>query len=193
MIIFRLAGFEEVREYVRNMPGYLYQDVRTAFRLSTERIEKAVQARISGYPLQSRSGALRNSIVGVVSGSSLSDLSGRVYSNSPYAAVHEKGATIRAQNKYRWLPRGPYMNYPTEINYSSTGKAIMSSTQVFSAGGRVKYGPSGYGLYLGSAKMFNLAKSVKIPARLGLQAEGLKEIPTLLNTLQLIMLEDKDR
>lgn len=174
---------DEVQTLLAKLPETVLQNAKDAFRETTFAIHERILKRLQGNPLHSRTGNLGRSMLTSVSGTSLRTLSGRVYSTAIYAPIQELGGTVRAKNAYKWLPGGPYLNIPAPANLTPAGVQRMSSTEVFSAGGTVKKGAEGFGVYLGQAKMFGFAKEVKIPPRLGMIKSVSDEMPGLLSRL----------
>lgn len=184
-----LRGVEEVAGLLGRLPPETFKAAKDAFRVATFNTHGNVLQRLRGSPMQSRTGNLARSIIPEVKGAKLSDLRASVYSTAMYARIHELGGEVRAKDKYRWLPGGPYLNIPTDNNKTAAGVMRMSSTDVFRGGGKVMRGPEGFGLYLNGARMFRFAKRVVIKAQLGIRETGEKEVPTLLSTLNDLLLK----
>jgi phage gpG-like protein len=184
-----ITGLNELKEFFQTAPDEIFEDAKFVYVKSLINIQRRIQSNLSGSPMKSRSGALRDSIKYEITGNTLKTLIGSVYSRSPYARIHERGGKISARNKYMWLRSGPYMNIPTDNNRGANGKARITSSQLFASKGRVQGGAQGWGLYLGGTKMFHLARSVRIKPKLGAAKAAEAEVPTLLANLKQLLLE----
>jgi phage gpG-like protein len=189
----RIGGKDEIVALVGTAPEKLFAAARGAFSEAVFDVQGKVVQRLQGTPMQSRTGNLARSIIPEVAGEDLKTLKGRVYSTASYARIHEVGGTISARDKYGWLPRGPYLNIPTDSNKTGAGVQRMSSRDVFSAGGKVKTGDQGFGLYLGPIRMFSFAKQVTIKPQLGMFDAGEAAVPTLLSRLGELLKENFDK
>jgi hypothetical protein len=184
----RLLSYGVFKEFLDQLPDEAFADARKAFvDIVGGKAYPAVRARASGKGVQRRTGELYDSIGWKVSGTDLSTLRASISTNNRYAKVQEEGATIRAKNKYLWLRGGPYMSFPTTINYSR-GRAIRSARELFSMKARVQNGSRGFGIYLDDVKMMHLAKKVKVPARLRMRETAIDYFPQLLSRLEEIYL-----
>jgi phage gpG-like protein len=181
---FRLTSFNIVKNYLKTLPEESFPEVEKVFKKNVEEAYDKIIKRTSGNPIKRRSGKLQDSIKWRVTGTTLSNIRGSLTTTSPYAQIHEFGGTIRAKNKYLWLRGGPYMNIPTTNNTGPDGKAKISSTALFSTGGRVKAGNNGFGIYRGNTKMFHLAKSVSIKKRLGFRDTANDQLKILMEDLK---------
>jgi hypothetical protein len=74
--------------------------------------------------LQIRSGRLRGSIKGVITGNTLDSLEGRTFSNVEYAEIHEFGGVIPPPN-----------NIPLDKNLTESGQQRFSVEEVIAQGG----------------------------------------------------------
>jgi len=168
------------------MPEDTFTQAKTVMSKGVAAINKQVKDNATNI-LNVRSGRLRRSLQFEVSGTNLKNIQASVYSASvvggspvAYAPIHEYGGTIKAKNKYKGVPGGPYLNIPTDANKTPAGVTRLNARQVFQAGG-----------YIGGRVVFNnadepmfyLVKSVTIPARLGMEAAAEDEIPTILSGL----------
>lgn len=186
----QITGLPEVRALVAAAPEQIYAAARGAFSEAVFTVQGAVLQRLQGNPLQSRTGNLARSIIPEVTGGSLKDLKGRVYSTASYARIQEVGGTITAKNKYRWLKGGPYLNIPTENNKTAAGVTRLSSRDVFAQGGKVKNGSEGFGLYLHGLRMYRFAKRVTIKPQLGMLQAADDEVPNLLSRLSALLTDN---
>lgn len=184
-----LSGHREAMDYLRRLPGNMYEGARKAMADATTKADAQVKKNLR-TKLSVRSGALRRSIRVSVAGASLADLRASIYSASlaggqeiVYAPVHEFGATIKAKNAYKGVPGGPYLNIPAKANKTASGVTRMQAREVFAKGGHlVRFGRK-WAVYLDGRRMFSLVKSVKIPARLGMGDAAEAQVPTLLSKL----------
>jgi hypothetical protein len=190
------VGMEEVENYLKGLNESSFPIVQDEFQKSTLAVGNKVRDMAQ---LQVRSGALRRSIQQSVSGSSLKDINGSVYSAQGsgaagvvYARIHEFGGTIKPIDKYKWVPGGPYLNIPTSANKTGAGVTRMSAKEIFDKGGYVRKAGSGYGLFLGTQMMMFLIKGpVTIPPRLGMMKAAEDEIPTMLSRIAARIIEGK--
>lgn len=187
----RFTSYNVIKQFLKELPDDAYNDARKVFEEVGEDVYKAIQDRADGKGVRRRSGSLYNSIRFNIGGTDLKSLRMSITTNSPYAAAHEEGATIRAKNKYMWLRGGPYMNIPTAANTRSDGRPISDARTLFNTGARIKSGNTGFGIYSGATKMMHLAKVVKIPARLRFRETGVDYFPTLLSRLEEVFLKSK--
>lgn len=188
--VVRTVGTEEVQEYLAKLPERMFSEAKDAFTETATGAHAKVKERIgdgSGDTLHSRTGQLARSIQFKVYGDTLRTLGASVFSEksvAPYAAVHEKGATIRAKDKYLGVPGGPYLNIPTQANKTAAGVQRLSARDVFAAGGFVVKGPQRYVVMSrDGTPMFVLVNQVTIPARLQMVETVEGELPTLLSRL----------
>jgi len=184
-----VIGATEVGRFLAILPAHLFEAAKAAIATATFATHERVLRNLRGTPMQSRTGNLARSIIPKVEGTDFTDLRGRVYSTALYARIHELGGTVKARDKYRWLPGGPYLNIPTDDNKTAAGVMRMTSTMVFAAGGRVMVGPEGFGLYLQGKQKFRFAKEVSIKPQLGMRDAAEAEIPPLLGSLNKMLLE----
>ena len=117
-----VRGITEVRSLLSEFPDSTFKAATAAMRVATVNAKRTVQGKFRPYSgqgsdnLQNRSGGLRSSIRRETSGLTLANLFSRLYSDSPFASIHEEGGTINARNKYMGVPGGPYLNIPTPSN-----------------------------------------------------------------------------
>lgn len=181
-----VRGVEDLQRFAGTMPERLHANAKKAYRNAAIGLQKDVTRRIKGDPMQSRTGALARSILPLVEGATLKALSGRVYSTSRYAPIHEYGGTVKARDKYLGVPGGPYLNIPQDANKTPAGVMRMGARQVFDQGGYI----AGRGVFLDGQLMFTLVKQVKIPARLGMRDAADGRVATLIEELRNIILDD---
>lgn len=160
----------ELQSFLGKLPDSTFDETKEIVRKAVLNSQKRVTARITGYPLHSRTGALRRSFQTKVAGTNFNNLTASVYSQTtaktpvPYALVHEFGANIKAKRAYRTVPGGPYLNIPLAANKTPAGVMRQSAREVFAAGGYI----AGRAVFdSAGTPMFALVKQVKIPARLG--------------------------
>jgi hypothetical protein len=189
-ILFRLSSYNAVKQYLRELPEDVFVEAKQAFSDTINEAYSEMDQRLSGKALKQRSGSLRKTLTKKVSGDSLKTLKGSL-SISGNAKVHEYGQRIQARNKYLWLRGGPYMNFPTAVNYGANGKPLRDARNLFSSGAVVKSGGQGMGLYLGGVKMMHLARTVNIPARLKFRDTTNKYIPVLIGRLEKLLSSPK--
>jgi phage gpG-like protein len=173
--VLEIRGLDEVNTLLEKLPGSVFDDVKSVFTEAVQATHKKVQARFTSGPLHVRTGEGRRSFKQQVSGSSLSQLKASVFSGAvggsilAYIPIHEFGGTITAQNKYKGVEGGPYLNIPLDANKTPAGVMRMSAREVFNDGGFI-FGSRAKGFYVANEKgvpMFVLKKQVTIPARLG--------------------------
>ena len=182
-----LLGMDELQEFLDNLPEESFEEVKKVYKTATFNIHKKVTENASGKSLRRRTGELARSFVPEVSGTTLKNLVGRVFSNSPYAPIHETGGTIRAKRAYSRLQGGPYLNIPAKDNLTASGVQRLSARNVFSSGGYTKKINSlraKYVVLLNGSPMFWLVKSVTLQPRLKFIETAEKEIPTMLAELR---------
>jgi phage gpG-like protein len=182
-------GADEVANLIRRLPETVFNEAKIAINDSILDVYLRVKSNAQGRTLNQRTGNLASALTMEISGNNIATLAGRVYlpATIPYGRIQETGGTIRAKNKYAFLKGGPYMNIPTEANMTGRGVTMMSSTQVFNAGGYIGTGPDGYGVYLGATRMFRFAKQITLRPRLGMRDAATAEVPTLLGRLRTLL------
>jgi hypothetical protein len=116
MIYTQVAGLNEVRELLDELPEHLYDKTKKEFARSVFNVQQNITApmKTGQNGLQSRSGNLARSIKFLVTGKTLDALKGRVYTKSIYAPLHEEGDIVNAKRAYKFLPGGPYLNIPSK-------------------------------------------------------------------------------
>jgi len=197
MLNVEVKNLAEVKKYLKQLPERTFKDAKKVFAKAVFSADKKIKDNAT-TKLKVRTGALRRSIVSVVSGSDLSTLQASVGSASKvggvelvYAPLHEFGDTIRAKKAYKRVPGGPYLNIPTSANKTSAGVTRLQAREVFNQGGRVgKTKKGNYGVLLNGQMMFILKKQVVIPARIGMIKAAEDEIPTILSGLVNLIGED---
>jgi len=189
MIDVTTRNLAEVTEFLKNAPEEMYEGAKRELSRSALVVESETKENATN-DLTVRSGNLRRSIMSEVSGTTLSTLFATTYSASvvdgapiAYARIHEEGGRIKKKNAYKKVPGGPYLNIPSQQNKTPAGVMRLSAKSVFQAGGHIQ----GRVVYLGTVPMFFLVKSVRIPARLGMEKAFDREIPTLLSRLKDIL------
>jgi phage gpG-like protein len=192
MIDVELEGVDEVNDLLSRIPKENFDATKAVFKDSITNIHKEVTDRIRFGPLNSRTGQLARSMTTSVEGSSMRNISARVYTKSPYAPIQELGGTVRAKRAYKGLKGGPYLNIPASANKTSAGVMRSPASSVFSQGGYIVPITSPrarYAVMLNGVPMFWLVKDVKIPPRLGLIKATEDEVPTLLSSLDQVLQE----
>lgn len=188
-----INGIDEVLRILNEMPEELFKQAKkeigkSAFRTQAK-ITRGMRADGDGE-LQSRTGALARSIKVKVTGNTLPDLRGMVFSDSPYANIHEFGGVIEAKKAYRKLPGGPYLNIPAVDNKTPVGVTRETARSVFLTGGYIRrIRGNRYAVFRDGIPMYWLVKRVTIPARLGMVQAAIDEVPTLLSNLNDVLLE----
>jgi phage gpG-like protein len=176
-----VRNLREVRNYLEGLPVDSVASVKTEISRTLLEVDRDIKTNTS---LNRRTGGLFQSIKTEVSGSSLSDLKASIYTDSVYAPIHEYGGTVRAIDKYRRVPGGPYLNIPTDSNKTAAGVTRMQAREVFAMGGNVvKFRSGKYGVMLGSQIMFTLQKSSRIQPRLKMIDTAEDSVPTLLSRI----------
>ncbi len=93
MLTIDLVGDREIVAQLDVMPGALRGGLaRTMTQLSIE-LTLVIARKLSGQVLHVRSGALLSSLRGDMTNTE-TEITARIYTNSPYAAIHEYGGTI---------------------------------------------------------------------------------------------------
>jgi phage gpG-like protein len=197
MLNVEVKNLAEVKAYLKRLPERTFKDAKKVFSEAVFKADKKIKDNATDK-LKVRTGALRRSIVSVVSGSDLDILRASVGSASKvgglelvYAPIHEFGGTVRAKKAYKRVPGGPYLNIPLPSNKTAAGVTRLQAREVFSQGGTVIKTKSGkYGILLNGQMMFILKKQVVIPARLGMIKAAEDEVPTMLSRLANLIGED---
>jgi phage gpG-like protein len=198
MLNVEVKNLTEVKRYLAQLPERTFKDAKKAFSEAVFKADKKIKDNATDK-LRVRTGALRRSIVSVVSGSDLDTLQASVGSASKvgglelvYAPIHEFGGTVRAKKAYKRVLGGPYLNIPLSSNKTAAGVTRLQAREVFNQGGRVIKTKNGkYGVLLNGQMMFILKKQVVIPARLGMIKAAEDEIPTILSRLMDLIGEDR--
>lgn len=197
MLNVEVKNLAKVKTYLNQLPERTFKDAKKVFAKAVFSADKKIKDNAT-TKLKVRTGALRRSIVSVVSGNDLDTLQASVGSASKvggvelvYAPIHEFGGTIKAKKAYRKVPGGPYLNIPMSANKTPAGVTRLQAREVFNQGGWVKKTKKGnYGVFLNGQMMFILKKQVVIPARLGMIKAAEDEIPTILSGLVNLIGED---
>jgi len=197
MLNVKLKNIAAIKRYLYIMPESMFKDARKVFSTAVFKADKKIKDNAT-TELKVRTGALRRSIVSVVSGNDLDTLQASVGSASKvggvelvYAPIHEYGGTIKAKKAYKKVPGGPYLNIPMSANKTPAGVTRLQAREVFNQGGRVIKTKNGkYGVLLNGQMMFILKKQVVIPARLGMIKAAENEVPTILSSLVNLIGED---
>ncbi|SET79857.1 hypothetical protein SAMN04487962_12524 [Marinobacter segnicrescens] len=182
----KVIGLKDVMQRLRDAGPNAAQAAKDAIRVSMFKIQGKMSQRTKTGPLYSRTGELSRSFNSRVYGSTLDDIGGRVWTNSPYARIHETGGVINAKKAYRNLPGGPYLNIPASDNKTASGVMRMNAREAFNAGAfilPINSNKARYMILLNNKPMFWLVKSVTIKPRLEFKSTAEKEIPTLLSTI----------
>jgi len=155
---------------LKEKPEKLFAEWRREFGGLLADFDARMQVkRLRGRPgVYTRSGRLRGSFHHAVRGASLNQLVGLYFTNLVYAPVQERGATISARRaRYLTIPldaaktpagvaRGPARSFPnTFFLRSSRGNLLLMQRRPGQK----------------AVPLFLLKRSVKVPPRLGLEAE----------------------
>lgn len=189
-----VVGTDEVLKLLNEIPDHLYDETKKEVSRSVFNVQGAItQPMKTGvYGLQSRTGNLARSITPEVSGKTLDKLKGTISTESIYAPIHELGGKITANNAYKRLEGGPFLNIPASANRTPVGVTRMSSTAVFAQGGyivKIKAPRARYAVMLNGKAMFWLVKDVTIKPTLRMQISADEEVPTLLSNLNKVLLK----
>lgn len=185
--IITIRNLDSVQALLEAFPSTSAREVQKEFTEAAKRLKARMRDRTNGAAMNKRSGDLRKSFHyrSFRRTDNLADTGARVYTDSKYAPIHERGGIIKAKNAYRGLDGGPYLNIPSSQNQDSRGVTIKSAYQVFNEGGFILPINNGnkarYMVLLNGEPMYWLVKEVKMPARLGFQQAAEDEIPTLLS------------
>lgn len=190
MLNVEVKNLADVKKYLDQLPERTFKDAKKVFSKAIFSADKKIKDNAT-TELKVRTGALRRSIISVVSGNDLDTLQASVGSASKvggvelvYAPIHEYGGTIKAKKAYKKIPGGPYLNIPMPANKTAAGVTRLQAREVFAQGGRVIKTKNGkYGVLLEGQMLFILKKQVVIPARLGMMKAAEDEIPTILSSL----------
>ena len=191
MVEFRIND-KEVAEAYQEVPQALARETRRAVSGMLSDFTRTIKGdQFEGYAartsfgfagrdkLRTRSGALRNSIRATrVTGETFEGIEGRAFTASPYAPVHEFGATITPKKQYLKIPLD-YMLTPSGV-VSGAREAEVKAGKTFTLpskrnpservvyldsprgrSGRSRYGRRGAGD--GPVPIYALKKSVKVP------------------------------
>ncbi len=191
-----IRGEDSVSDMLKKMPEEMFKNVRKDFRRAVFNVQKnvIVPMAMGENGLQSRTTNLARSVRTSVRGATIDDLTSEVYTDSPYALIHEVGGVINAKKAYRKMRGGPFLNIPTDANKTASGVTRMSPREVFAGGGKIRWSASGQKfLMFEGTPMFTFAKSVTIPARLGMAKAGNDEVPTLISNLKKHLLKNVDK
>lgn len=194
----RLEGDEEVRALLKKIPDALFMDAKTSMARTLLSIQTDVTRRFNGDPsstLQTRTGNLQRSFRVVSRGTSLDNLQSAIFTDSPYAPIHEEGGTIKARRAFRNLEGGPYLAIPSDLNRTQAGVTRFSPRDAFTIGAeirRIRSPRRADYMILDEdlGPLFWLVKEVDIKARLGFGKIADDKIPFLIQQLDNILLED---
>ncbi len=196
----RAEGIDEIQRWLKDMPDHAFTAAKRVFARAMLNAQSDVNDNIDD-----RSGNLARSIQTEVIGTDIDSLRVSLYSAASvdgdaviYGPVHEFGAqganAIRpVNNRYAWVPGGPYLNIPEDANLTPARVMRMSATQVFASGEAsvgIKDG-GGWGVYMGTTLMFSLIKKAEIPPTLGMRKAVEDQIPTVLSELQNLIGEEE--
>lgn len=183
----RVAGLRDVLERVRNAGPSAAQATKDAIRSSLLSVQRKMSQRTKNGPLYSRTGELSRSFNTRVYGrDKIESVGGRVFTNSPYAPIHEYGGTIRAKRAYASLPGGPFLNIPSDQNKTPAGVMRLSPREAFNAGAfivPINSARAKFMVLLNNKPLFWLVKSVTIKPKLEFVSTAEAEVPTLLSTI----------
>lgn len=193
----KIKNLGEVKQYLKDLPDDTFVQAKKVFQKAVINADATVK-RNFGFKIQSRSGSLRRSLGTSVSGNDLDSLRASTYgaafaggSALVYTLAQEFGATIRAKNKYRNVPGGPYLNIPLKPNKTAAGVTRLTAKTVFSLGGYIqRTARKKWGVFLKGQMMFVLVKKVQLKPRLGMRKAADDEIPTILSQLVDLIGED---
>lgn len=204
-----VVGTKELDAFLGQLHERYYKGARRAFSKAVLNAHRKILTHFGndeqGLLLRSRTGNLMRSIFPEVTGESLENLAGRVYSVSKYARLQEKGGTVKAKNKYIGVPGGPYLNIPLDPNKTAAGVQRQTAGMVFAAGGFVSKGrpdsKTGQLVHGGSTgpwyvfshqdeAMFILVKQAYIPPRLGMVETTVGEVATLMEEMKNLDLDE---
>ena len=132
-----IRGLDEMQQYLQQIPDESFSAFRKVYSKSILKVQNTVANRASRGPLIARTGELSRSVRSSVTGNSVSTLKAKVFTDSKYAPIHEKGGVIRAKNAYRGLEGGPYLNIPADSNKTPAGVMRFSPREVFAMGGYI--------------------------------------------------------
>ena len=184
----------EVRTLLQKLPDHLYDQARKVIGSAARNTQAKVTKRFNGpkhTSLQNRTGQLVRSIRTSVTGNDLNTLKSAVFTRSVYAPVHEFGATIKAKNKFNWLPDGPYLAIPSQNQKTAAGVPRLTVTEAFETLDtriyRLTGGKAQFGIFdsIAGIPLFWLVKEVKVKERLRMVKTAQDEVPTLLQRLDL--------
>ncbi len=193
-----VINLDEVRQYLEDLPEDIFDDAKMVFRKAVIAADRQVKGRF-GSKINSRSGTLRRSLGFSVTGTKLADLKASTFGRSsvggnpvPYTLAQEFPTIIKAKDKYRRVPGGPYLNIPLSANQTAAGVMRMNARQVFEQGGFIAQSKAkNWIVFLGTGQpMFVLKKKVELKARLGMREAAADQIPTILSSLQNLIGED---
>lgn len=187
-----IVGLDRVREMLQQMPDDLLDVANKSVKKSTMSLLARMQKRITGNPLKSRTGQLRRSFkMDFDKGSGIKFPLGMVYTDSPYAMIHEHGGTIHAKRAYSGLRGGPYLNIPAKDNQTAAGVTRKTPRIAFNEGAHIIPINTGakakFAVILNGKAMFWLVKSVEIKAQLGFAEAVEIEDQNLLESLEKLM------
>ena len=188
------VGVDEIQDLLREMPDHLFDETKkeVARTLFTAQKKMAIQLKSGANGIQTRTGNLLKSIKFNLSGTKLKDLHGELYTDSPYAPIHETGGRITAKNAYKSLQGGPFLNIPSNFNKTKVGITRLTARSVFLNGGyiiKIKAPKAQYAVMLDGTPMFWLVKSVELQPRLKMVETTTDEVPTLLSNLNDVLLK----
>ena len=181
-----IIGLEDVMERLRNAGPNAAKASKDAIRSTLFTIQHKMSQRTKNGPIYSRTGELSRSFNTRVYGSELRDIGGKVWTNSPYAGIHETGGVINAKNAYKNLPGGPYLNIPSSENRTAAGVMRLNAREAFNAGAfiiPINSAKAKYMILLNNRPLFWLVKSVTIKPQLKFKSTAENQIPTFLSTI----------
>jgi len=175
------VNLKEVVDYLKSIPADTFEVSKKEIARALFDADKDIKTNTA---LKKRTGNLFKSIKTKVTGTNLGNLHASISTNSIYAPVHEYGDTIRAIDKYRNVPGGPYLNIPTDSNKTPAGVTRLQAREVFNQGGNIaKFRSGKYGVMLNGEVMFTLHKQVTIKKRLHMVESAEDQIPTMLSRI----------
>ena len=186
-----VRNLAEVNDYLVRFPESTFFQARNVFSEAVLAADATVKRRFESQIIKSRTDTLRKSLLTSVTGTKLNNLKASFFSAAnvegtavKYAPLQEYGGTVRAIDKYRNVPGGPYLNIPTSANRTPAGVMRKSARMLFNEGAYIRKSNAGnWGVFLGSQMHMLLRKEVTIPARLGMRDAADEQIPTILSKM----------
>lgn len=192
-------GLDEIVINLDRFPVNLRQNIQIAMNASLMRIHHEITQNATNK-LHRRTGTLARGLQFGVFGNTLDNLEMRFWTNTVYASVQEgrKRGTlptvIKAKDKYRHVPGGPYLNLPLPLNKTPAGVTRHTAGQLFKKRDAYIFKSKKNNWIVAQKStnkpMFVLKKQVTIPPRLGAHKAFDNELPRLLSEIRLSILRD---